>query len=323
MEIHDEYVTMLTPDGEFLKAKKIRENYQIGEEIYFWPINKQTRNKVARLFNPIYKRKIALISFISVFILLMSIIPLDKSNDVYAYISIDINPSFEIGLNEDLQVISLEALNEEGRQIHASISDWEYADIASITALIIEKSKEAGYLAEGNEVFITTVVNDQHKQDADKNLRENIEKISENYEKQKIAVTAVESSNKTRMKAKKEGLSTGKLIKIEKNSEKQEPSSLEKQQVNGTSEQIIENDNSNLTDEEQSKADKQQKQSKDDIEGQLEKQVQTEQKNEGHQNSSTEQGKKEATKEEEESENKNYEKKLDKQQQKEHNKKTD
>ena len=37
LEINDLYLTLLTPEGEFLRARKLQQEYQVGEEIHFFP----------------------------------------------------------------------------------------------------------------------------------------------------------------------------------------------------------------------------------------------------------------------------------------------
>ena len=38
MEIDDAFLTLLTPEGEFLHARRQNQPYLIGEEIHFFPI---------------------------------------------------------------------------------------------------------------------------------------------------------------------------------------------------------------------------------------------------------------------------------------------
>lgn len=45
MEIHDGFLTLLTPDGEFLRARKLHNHYQIGQEIDFFPVAAIDRKK--------------------------------------------------------------------------------------------------------------------------------------------------------------------------------------------------------------------------------------------------------------------------------------
>lgn len=126
--------------------------------------------------------------------------------------SIDINPSFEVGLDENLQVISLEALNDEAKILLEAIPDWKNSTLDSITEEIIEHSKDSGYLKDGKQVLITTVVTDSHDTEVDRELEQGIKEIKEEYKKEQIAVTSITSTVETRKAAQEKGISTGKLL---------------------------------------------------------------------------------------------------------------
>ncbi|RFB18153.1 hypothetical protein DZB84_04340 [Bacillus sp. HNG] len=212
MDVNDEYITMLTPDGEFVKAKHLKESYEIGEEMSFFPINERVSHTSNRRFFQVKKWRYALASSLVAILLLSLFIPFSSNDEVYAYMSIDINPSFEVGLDENLQVVSLEALNDEAKELLESIPDWKNSTLDSITEKIIQHSKDNGYLNDGKQVLITTVVADTHNQKVDQELQQGIEEIKAEYEKEQIAVTSVTSTVETRNAAKEKGMSTGKLL---------------------------------------------------------------------------------------------------------------
>lgn len=212
MDVNDDYVTMLTPDGEFVKAKHTKTSYEIGEEITCYPIDGRARNASKPRFFQVRKWRYALASSLVAILFLSLFIPFSSRDEVYAYMSIDINPSFEVGLDENLQVISLEALNDEAKKLLESIPDWKNSTLDSITEKIIENSKDSGYLKDGKQVLITTVVTDSHNTDVDRELEQGIEEIKEEYKKEKIAVTSITSTVETRKAAQEKGISTGKLL---------------------------------------------------------------------------------------------------------------
>jgi len=216
MEISHEYITMLTPEGEFIKARNHHNNYQIGEEIDFFPVSEQSSRLSKRQRFYLSKSKLAWISSCAVILLLLSFIPLAFQNKVYAYMSIDINPSFEIGLDHKLNVISIEALNDDGTTILNTIDDWKQQHVDVVTELILEKSRERGYLETGEEVIITTVINDNDENELKQLLQKDLEDISSTYEQEEILITSIESNEETRSKAKNQGISTGKLLQLEK-----------------------------------------------------------------------------------------------------------
>ncbi len=236
MDVNDEYVTMLTPEGEFVKANHMKESYEIGEEITFFPINERVSNTSKQRFFQVKKWRYALASSLVAILLLSLFIPFSPRNEVYAYMSIDINPSFEVGLDENLRVVSLEALNDEAKKLLESMPDWKNSTLDSITEKIIQHSKNKGYLEDGKQVLITTVVTDTHDTDVDRELEHGIKEIKEEYEKEQIAVTTVTSTVETRKAAKEKGISTGKLLieqnKVPKRLEKKKPQPVEKSKEN-------------------------------------------------------------------------------------------
>ncbi|UOK59269.1 anti-sigma factor domain-containing protein [Bacillus sp. OVS6] len=42
---NDDYVTLLTPDGQFLKANKQKRSYELGEEITFFNFQIQAKGQ--------------------------------------------------------------------------------------------------------------------------------------------------------------------------------------------------------------------------------------------------------------------------------------
>ncbi|WP_099364526.1 anti-sigma factor domain-containing protein [Fredinandcohnia onubensis] len=212
MDVNDDYVTMLTPDGEFVKAKHTKTSYEIGEEITCFPIDERVRNVSKPRFFQVRKWRYAVASSLVAILFLSLFIPFSSRDEVYAYMSIDINPSFEVGLDENLQVISIEALNDEAKKLLESIPDWKNSTLDSITEKIIENSKDSGYLKGGKQVLITTVVTDSHNTDVDRELEQGIEEIKEEYKKEQIAVTSITSTVETRKAAQEKGISTGKLL---------------------------------------------------------------------------------------------------------------
>jgi Anti-sigma factor N-terminus len=212
MDVNDDYVTMLTPDGEFVKAKCTKMSYEIGEEITSFPLDGRARNASKPRFFQVRKWRYALASSLVAILFLSLFIPFSSRDEVYAYMSIDINPSFEVGLDENLQVISLEALNDEAKKLLESIPDWKNSTLDSITEKIIENSKDSGYLKDGKQVLITTVVTDSHDTEVDRELEQGIEEIKEEYKKEQIAVTSITSTVETRKAAQEKGISTGKLL---------------------------------------------------------------------------------------------------------------
>ncbi len=216
MEISSKFVTVLTDEGEFLRTNKLLEQqYDIGQEIIFPPFREGKRSYSFLLnISRIDKWKLALVSTIATLLVIISVLPFYTPNKVFAYMSIDINPSIELSINNKLEVLSVTALNTEGERIIENLSDWEKQDITFVTNSIIDESKKYGYLIEGSNLLITTVQIHQGSttKDIEKKLEEKIVIISETLEKDTIHVTSVKSDENTRKKAEEQGISTGKYL---------------------------------------------------------------------------------------------------------------
>jgi hypothetical protein len=97
--------TFLTGNGEFIKGK--HNNRDIGEEL---EIEKSSMDI----------KKVALV-MVLVIALVGGYMPYNAMTSAYGYVEIDINPSVELGYNENMKVIKLNALNDEGKDILANI----------------------------------------------------------------------------------------------------------------------------------------------------------------------------------------------------------
>jgi hypothetical protein len=219
MNIEREYLTMLTPEGEFIKTRNRNENYQLGDELVFFPLQEEQISRYS-IKNRLSPFKLKWISALTAILLVISFIPTYFNDDVYAYMSIDINPSFEIGLDQDLQVVKLKAMNKEAELIVQQIDKWKNQHVDVITEAIITKSRENGFLNEGQEIIITTVIEEDIEDEEEAKIEEDLEAdlsvLSNALEKEDIVITSIKSDEETREKAKKQGVSTGKLIQQEK-----------------------------------------------------------------------------------------------------------
>ena len=227
MEVHKRFLTILTPQGEFLRARNLKENYQIGQEIDFFPIEQRKISKRLSfsLFQP-YKGKLVVSTALALMLLMISILPFKQNNQVYAYLSIDINPSLELGVNKNCQVIELIPYNEDGEKIVSLLHDWEKKDIEDVTIEIMDVIQSQGYLKENHEVILSTVYVNTDKQDHNKHIEKEIEQemdeVKEIVQQEDLEVTVVNGTPKDRKEAMEKGLTTGLYKEISKNTNKKE-----------------------------------------------------------------------------------------------------
>jgi hypothetical protein len=207
LELDEEFVTVLTPEGEFLQVKKEGE-YEIGEEI---------EARVVKKPFPFRRRsfRYAAVSVVAAAVLLVVTWLQWPSDSVYAYMSIDINPSIEAGVDGELRVLTLKAYNEEGKKVMASLPPWKERNFSDVAKQIIALSEQKGYLNKGGEVLITAVEKEHDSSSAQK-LSAELAKIQQSVADDHIVVTTAKSTMEVRNQAAKKGMTTGKLLQIEK-----------------------------------------------------------------------------------------------------------
>ena len=211
MEIDDAFLLLLTPEGEFLRARKRNQPYEIGEEIHFFPMeNNELHGSRSRWTVRNMKMKPVWAALTVLLLILGSFIPAHQDNKAYAYMSIDVNPSIELGVNKKMQVVELTGFNKEGKKIIANISNWEKKDVSDLTQNILSEMKEEGYLKEKEQVIISTVRTEQAEKPVEDKLKENIEEIKDTVNKQHLEATVLSGSEKERKEAHQLGITTGK-----------------------------------------------------------------------------------------------------------------
>lgn len=207
LELDEEFVTVLTPEGEFLRVKKEGE-CEIGEEIEAGVVKKPF---------PFHRRsfRYAVVSALVAAVLLITTWVQWPSDAVYAYMSIDINPSIEAGVDDELHVLTLKAYNEEGKNVLAALPSWKNETFSAVAKQIIALSEQKGYLNEGGEVLITTVEK-EHDASSARKLSAELAEIRRSVADDRIVITTANSTMEVRSRAAERGMTTGKLLQIEK-----------------------------------------------------------------------------------------------------------
>ncbi|WP_285879517.1 anti-sigma factor domain-containing protein [Neobacillus mesonae] len=211
MQIEDSFLTLLTPEGEFLRARRQDGAYMIGEEILFYPIvdNKKNSSFIHR-FNQSFRMKPLWIASFLLVIILGSLFPVYKNDKAYAYMSIDVNPSIELGVNDKMQVIELTGFNEEGKKIISRLSKWKKQDAAELMKSLLAEMKKAGTLKENKHVIFSTVRTKERKNDVEEKLQQDIKEIKETIHSQQLDLTVLSGTKKVLKKAHKQGITAGK-----------------------------------------------------------------------------------------------------------------
>ncbi|MEW9050243.1 MAG: anti-sigma factor domain-containing protein [Neobacillus sp.] len=176
MDMDNSYLTLLTPEGEFLRAHNHGKSYRIGEEIDFFPINGHQGGKIPFSLRSNLFKKPVWVSVIALLICVSAIIPIYQSNKAYAYMSIDAKSSIELGLNKRMQVVEINGFNQDTNKLISELPNWEKTDVSELAPLIVSKLKEKGLL--NNEpVVLSTVKTEDLNREVGAKLQENMEEI--------------------------------------------------------------------------------------------------------------------------------------------------
>lgn len=203
MEVNDRFLTLLTPEGEFLKAPKRNRNYQIGQEISFVPVEKE------RFFNgwsKVFHKKTAGILVAASLLLIFTFIPSRGDNEVYAYMSIDGESSIELAVNKDLEVIDVIAYNESGKEVIADIV-WKNEQVDKVSSEILSSIENQEVNSETQEIVVGTVLAGTQINKTDQKLHQVIDSLKKETE---VEIADVQATAEERKEAKEQGVSVGK-----------------------------------------------------------------------------------------------------------------
>src|SRR6056297_2645871 len=129
IDIQNKYVVVMNDQMTYDKIEK-KNGLSLGKEIYYFEedLYKESKQPVKKYF------LVAAVLFMMLFIQ-----PLLVAEEAYGYISVDINPSVALEVNKSLEVLSIEAINDDAKLI---INDqWLGKSARDVIDLIIEETK--------------------------------------------------------------------------------------------------------------------------------------------------------------------------------------
>lgn len=214
VSIDKKHAVVMTADGQFVRAP-IQGSPEIGEEIAFEDEIARPR----RLNRSIY-RYAGAAAMLCILLFAGLAYSLIGSNPVVAYLTIDINPSVEIGVDKDERVRELRALNEDGEKIIAGIR-YKAVKVERVAASILEEARKTHYLDSTHEdIFIASMVlGGQEQLDTDfesvmtKKLDRELQSWLTDHSSttSKISITTLAIPEELREEADANGISAGKF----------------------------------------------------------------------------------------------------------------
>ncbi|WP_415783960.1 anti-sigma factor domain-containing protein, partial [Bacillus luti] len=206
MDIKKHSVVVLTPSGEFITCKRKGDSCMIGEEISF----EEQEQRESRFSIPYFLKPASLL--VACFLCALLFFYNQPEEKVFAYVSVDINPSLEASVTKDLRVIDLRACNDDGRRILKEMKRWENKHLQDVIRTIIKQSQEDKYLTNDKQVMLTAVAKDKS---LEPQLEKAMQELKKEYELKHITFEYQSSTMQVRENARKAGIGTGVYIKQE------------------------------------------------------------------------------------------------------------
>ncbi|WP_163529456.1 anti-sigma factor domain-containing protein [Halobacillus ihumii] len=203
MEQSRSYTIVMTNDGNFHKAKLLKRA-EVGMEVYFQPAVVKHKG-FAQVFT------LPRMKFVAVALaLLIALFPAYLwygSNKAYAFVNIDMNPSVELKLNKNMQVIDVIPLNEDAEVLLSKLEDWQNDPASEVTFDMITLSQELGYINNQNQVLIGVSYVNKHDEDFSAKIESYLAKQSFN-----LSIASYNVPSQLRKQAKKEKVSVNELM---------------------------------------------------------------------------------------------------------------
>ncbi|WP_144495184.1 anti-sigma factor domain-containing protein [Bacillus thuringiensis] len=206
MDIKKHSVVVLTPNGEFITCKRKGDSCIIGEEISF----DEQEQKASHFSIPSFLKPASIL--VACFLFAVLFFYNQPEEKVFAYVSVDINPSLEVSVTKDFRVIDLQACNDDGRRILKELKQWENKQLQEVIRTIIKQSQEDKYLTNDKQIMLTAVAKDKALEPL---LEKAMKELKKEYELKHITVEYQSSTMQIRENARKAGIGTGVYIKQE------------------------------------------------------------------------------------------------------------
>lgn len=156
MSIHKNHAVVMTRDGQFLKAP-LQGSPQLGQELLFDEevvTLHERRRRFSRLSLTRYVGAAAAVMLLLTAYLVYSA---TQAKAVVAYLTMDINPSIEIGIDERERVRELRAVNIAGSRLIEGIA-YKGRELESVATVILERASSAHYLdAPHKDILIASI----------------------------------------------------------------------------------------------------------------------------------------------------------------------
>ena len=182
-----------------------------GQKVYFTSFDLCESSLWLFDYKKVLKFASAAASVAAVFVMLFVGYRFLFSVNEYAYVDIDINPSVEVTIDKNENVLKAQALNNDGHTLLDAVN-LKNTELVDAVSLLLNKSKEIGFInSDNNKVILTTSVNSNKAyQSESRDLKIIISALKEVADKSGVESQIIEVSAEDRKEAMETGISMGK-----------------------------------------------------------------------------------------------------------------
>ncbi len=239
IDIQEKFVIVMNDQMAYEKIEK-KNGLSIGKEVYYFEedLYKERKQPVKKYF------LVAAVIFMMLFIQ-----PLLVAEEAYGYISVDINPSVELQVNKNLEVLSIEAINTDAKEYVKE--NWIGKPAREVINLIIEETQSKGILnKERNFVLVSYYFNDENTS-SEKVFVQSLDELF-NEKPHDYSVAVIRSDAETYQEAKEAKESLGKQVLNKKMNTKVDDLLAAKESIEKDEDFKIYKDNDDSDEEEKS-----------------------------------------------------------------------
>ncbi|UJL47534.1 hypothetical protein KFZ58_06605 [Virgibacillus sp. NKC19-16] len=146
MEQHRRYTIIMTREGTFQKTIPIKDA-AIGAEVSYKGFKTGAPTVIT------VQTRLLVIVPVLVLLLVPFYLAMDK-NETYAYVNVDVNPSIELVIDENLDVDSIRPINRDATKLVNELTGYQDTQLDKVISMIMKKSEEAERINEGKNMLV-------------------------------------------------------------------------------------------------------------------------------------------------------------------------
>jgi hypothetical protein len=213
MEIKADQLIVMSVDGTFHAIPRSNRECHVGQEIIFAdePARGSLRKSLIWSSGVVAAAVFFLVAFIG-----MGGSFGNGRSEVVAYVSMDVNPSIEFGINSGAKVVEQRGLNADGERLVQQI-DFSKKSLTDVTEIVLKRLDSTVFAnrAEGNVLLAIAKVKEDSNLDVKQvvsNLEQQVEAhLRTTFPQKAIEVTAITAPKEAHDSANEKDLSMGKL----------------------------------------------------------------------------------------------------------------